>query len=180
MGMNDSHPLPPRLVALLQDMPLEELAFVAVPVRARHDGWTKARQQGFILRLALGGCVSVAARGVGKTKASAYRLRERPGATSFAASWDKALGWGRDRTVDVALEIALCGERVPVIRDGRCVAIVHRPNNRLAMAVLNALDRRAERLPDPFGGSAAFEDMLDALRGAPGGATENEGFLPLK
>ena len=56
MGMADSLALPPRLLALLQDMPLEELAFVPVPVRARHDGWTKARQQGFILRLALGGC----------------------------------------------------------------------------------------------------------------------------
>ena len=58
--MANSHPLSPRLLAILQDMPLEQLAFVAVPVRARHDGWTKVRQQGFILRLALCGCVTPA------------------------------------------------------------------------------------------------------------------------
>ena len=45
--MPDSNPLSPRLIAILQDMPLEELAFTPVPVRARHDGWTKVRQQGF-------------------------------------------------------------------------------------------------------------------------------------
>jgi hypothetical protein len=163
--MAESHPLPPRLIAILQDMPLEELAFAPVPVRARRDGWTKERQQGFILRLALCGCVTRAARGVGMTKASAYRLRERPGAESFAESWDRALGWGQDRTIDVGLEIALCGEQVPVMRDGRCVGIVHRPNNRLTLAVLNAMDRRAARHPLGHDPVQAFERALAALAG---------------
>ena len=86
MGMDQPFAFSPRLVALLRDMPLEELAFIAVPVRARHDGWTKVRQQGFILRLALGGCVTLAAKAVGKTRKSAYRLRERADAASFAAA----------------------------------------------------------------------------------------------
>jgi hypothetical protein len=77
------------------------------------------------------------------TRKSAYRLRERPGAESFAAAWDRAQSWGRDRTVDVGLERSLCGERVPIVRDGRVVGEVLRHDNRLAMAVLNALDRRA-------------------------------------
>jgi hypothetical protein len=145
--MADSHALPPRLVALLEDMPLEELAFTPVPVRARHDGWTVERQKWFILRLALGGCVSVAARGVGMTRKSAYRLRERPGAESFAAAWDRAQSWGQDRTVDVGLERSLLGERVPIVRNGRVVGEVLRHDNRLAMAVLNALDRRAAARP---------------------------------
>jgi hypothetical protein len=134
-------------MALLEDMPLEELAFAPVPVRARRDGWTAERQKWFILRLALGGCVSVAARGVGMARKSAYRLRERPGAESFAAAWDRAQGWGQDRTVDVGLERSLCGERVPIVRNGRVVGQVHRHDNRLAMAVLNALDRRAAARP---------------------------------
>jgi hypothetical protein len=174
--MADSHPLPPRLLAILQDMPLEELAFMPVPVRARRDGWTSVRQQGFILRLALGGCVTRAAKGVGMTKASAYRLRERPGATSFAAAWDRALGWGQDRTIDVGLEIALLGEQVPIVRDGRCVGIVHRPNNRLALAVLNAMDRRAARHPLGHDRLQAFERALAAL-GANATPTGNKGFL---
>jgi hypothetical protein len=118
-----------------------------VPVRPRHDGWTVERQKWFILRLALGGCVAVAAKGVGMTRKSAYRLRERPGAESFAAAWDRAAGWGQDRTVDVGLERALCGERVPIVRNGRVVGEIHRHDNRLAMAVLNALDRRAVARP---------------------------------
>lgn len=147
IGMADSYALSPRLIALLEDMPLEELAFTPVPVRARHDGWTADRQKWFILRLALGGCVSAAARGVGMTRKSAYRLRERPGAASFAAAWERAQGWGRDRTVDVSLERAMLGERVPIVRNGRVVGEVHRHDNRLAMAVLNALDRRAVARP---------------------------------
>jgi len=145
--MADSYAPSPRLLALLEDMSLEELAFTPVPVKPRHDGWTVERQKWFILRLALGGCVSVAARGVGMTRKSAYRLRERAGAQSFAAAWDRAQGWGQDRTVDVGLERSLCGERVPVVRNGRVVGEVHRYDNRLAMAVLNALDRRAVARP---------------------------------
>ncbi|HYG47242.1 MAG TPA: hypothetical protein VD846_04790 [Allosphingosinicella sp.] len=147
--MPDSLALPPRLIALLEDMPLEELAFTPVPVKPRHDGWTVERQKWFILRLALCGCVSVAARGVGMTRKSAYRLRDRPGAGGFAAAWERAQGWGRDRTVDVSLERGLLGERVPIVRNGRVVGEIHRHDNRLAMAVLNALDRRAVARPTP-------------------------------
>ncbi|HEY0044598.1 MAG TPA: hypothetical protein VGB62_08620 [Allosphingosinicella sp.] len=145
----DSLALPPRLAALLADMPLEALAFTPVSVRARHDGWTPERQRGFILRLALAGCVSVAARAAGVTRKSAYRLRDRPGAESFAAAWDRAIRWGQDRTVDTALEKALVGERIPIVREGRCIGERWRVDNRLSLAVLNALDRRSTRLGDP-------------------------------
>lgn len=174
--MADSFPLPPRLLAILDDMPLEELAFTPVAVRARRDGWTKAAQQGFIVRLALGGCVSLAARAVGKTRKSAYRLRERPDAESFAAAWDTAVGWGRDRTLDVALERSLCGEEVPVMRAGRCVGVRHRYDNRLTMAVLNALDRRAASRLSGHDPVEAFERALAAIGQGEPAATENKGF----
>jgi hypothetical protein len=164
--MSDSQPfgLTPRLVALLRDMPLEELAFAPVPVRARHDGWTVERQKGFILRLALGGHVTLAARAVGKTRKSAYRLRGRPDAASFAASWDKAAGWGQDRRLDVALERALYGERVPIVRNGRCVGEVVRHDNRLGMAVLNAMDRRAAARPELGRIAEELYDLFDAAQ----------------
>jgi len=177
IGMIDSHALPPRLLALLEDMPLEELAFTPVPVRARHDGWTVERQKWFILRLALGGCVSVAARGVGMTRKSAYRLRGRRGAESFAAAWDQALGWGQDQRVDVALERALCGEAVPIVRDGRVVGERLRYDNRLTFAVLNALDRRAAARLGGADPAAMFEAALAALGGDAAAGTENKGFL---
>ncbi|HEX6374198.1 MAG TPA: hypothetical protein VFZ91_00595 [Allosphingosinicella sp.] len=159
--MADSYALPPRLLALLDDMPIEELAFTPVRVNPRHDGWTVERQKWFILRLALGGCVSVAARGVGMSRKSAYRLRERPGAASFAAAWERAQGWGQDRTVDVGLERALYGERVPIVRNGRVVGEIRRHDNRLAMAVLNALDRRAVARPVTPAVEAALHRLVE-------------------
>ena len=175
--MADSHALPPRLLELLQDMPLEELAFTPVPVKARHDGWTVERQKWFILRLALSGCVSASARGVGMTRKSAYRLLDRPGSESLAAAWAKALGWGQGRTLNKSLERALLGEIVPIVREGRVVGERHRFDNRLAMAVLNALDRRTERR---FGGAdpaAVFRAAVAALgRETKDAPTENKGF----
>jgi hypothetical protein len=175
--MVDSLALPPRLLAVLQDMPLEELAFTPVPVKPRHDGWTVERQKWFILRLALGGCVSVAARGVGMTRRSAYRLLDRPGSEGFAAAWGKALGWGQDRTLDKSLERSLLGERVPIVRDGRVVGERHRYDNRLSFAVLNALDRRSESRLGQADPAAVFRAAVDALA-AEGKLTptEHKGF----
>lgn len=67
-------------------------AFHPVPVGARRDGWTPARQAGFIGMLAETGSVLAAARFVSMSRESAYRLRKRPGAAGFAAAWDAALG----------------------------------------------------------------------------------------
>lgn len=69
-------------------------AFVAVPTRARADGWTPLRQGDFIGFLAESGSVAEAARQVGLTRESAYKLRRRPGAESFAAAWDAAVAGG--------------------------------------------------------------------------------------
>jgi len=141
----DDYPLPPRLLDILQDMPLGQLAFRPVPLKLRRDGWTPRRQQAFILRLALCGSVAKAAQGVGMGRESAYRLRRHPGAASFAASWDRAVGWGQDRMLDMAMERAIVGELRPVFRRGELVGEYMRHDNRLAMSVLKALDRRADR-----------------------------------
>jgi hypothetical protein len=74
IGMDESLRLPPRLAAILEDLPLEELAFTPVPVKPRRDGWTPERQLAFILRLALLGGVAAAAKAVGMSRESAYRL----------------------------------------------------------------------------------------------------------
>lgn len=157
--MTEPHSLPDAVCAILDGLPLEQLAFTPVPVKPRHDGWTVARQRGFVLRLAVCGCVSAAARGAGMSAQSAYRLRKHPEAASFAAAWDKALGWGVDRTTDVALERALDGEVRPIFYRGRRIGERRVHDNRLAIAVLGRLDRR-ERLRGAGGGrdgAAAFD-----------------------
>ncbi len=63
-------------------------AFVPVPLRARADGWTPWRQATFLGFLAETGSVRSAALRVGMTRETAYRLRRRCGAESFASAWD--------------------------------------------------------------------------------------------
>lgn len=62
-----------------------------VPRRARHDGWTPARQAAFLAGLAATRSVSAAAASVGLSASSAYRLRRHPAAAAFRTSWDAAL-----------------------------------------------------------------------------------------
>ena len=69
--------------------PLHE-RFTPVPVRARRDGWTVARQQGFVAALGRGCRVEDAARAVGMSGRTAYRLLDRPGAASFVKAWRMA------------------------------------------------------------------------------------------
>lgn len=139
--MDDSLSLPPRLAALAADLPLERLAFAPVPVRGRQDGWSEARQRGFVVRLALCGSVGRAAAAVGMTRRSAYRLRTRPGAEEFAAAWDMALGWGRASRVDFAIERAVAGEVRPHFYKGRKCGEEVRFSDGLTIAVLNMMAR---------------------------------------
>lgn len=67
-------------------------AFYPVPTRTRRDGWTVERQADFLGMLAETGSVIGACEAVGMSRKSAYRLRALPGAESFAAAWDAALG----------------------------------------------------------------------------------------
>jgi hypothetical protein len=70
--------------------------FRPVPLRSRRDGWSEGRQCAFLVQLYLTGSATAAAKAVGMSRASAYRLRERQGAESFAFAWDRVLslpGW---------------------------------------------------------------------------------------
>ena len=114
------------------------LAFTPVPFeRTRPDGWTERRQQDFIKALAAMGSVIHAARAVGMTKRSAYQLRNRPGAESFAQAWDIALAIGYADAFDRAMVRALHGVTTPRYYKGKQVGTRHRFDNRLALAALN-------------------------------------------
>jgi hypothetical protein len=121
--------------------PDEPIPFTPVPfARNRRSGWTEARQRAFIAALAEFGSVSAAAKSVGMSARGAYRLRERPGAESFAAAWDIAQESGRDRVRDMLVDRAMFGEIVPRFRKGRLVSWVHRYDFRAALAVLGTRD----------------------------------------
>lgn len=117
----------------------DPLAFTPVALdRVRHNGWTERRQRDFIVALAAMGTVLRAARAVGMTKQSAYNLRDRAGAESFAAAWDAALQMGYDEAFGQAMERAVHGITSPRFYRGKQVGTRHRFDYRLALAVLNA------------------------------------------
>ena len=114
------------------------IPFTPVPrLRKRRNGWTPEAQRAFIDALSRCGCISRAARAVGKTPKSAYRLLESEGAESFADAWDQAIARGVDALRLNALDRALHGAWVPVVRRGRIVSFEHRRSDRLAIALLS-------------------------------------------
>ena len=119
-----------------------DIDFTPVPrLRRRRDGWSEQRQRLFIAALAMCGTVSAAARAVGSTARSAYRLLDAPGADSFAAAWDTAIDQGYARMQAEALERSLKGAFVPVYRRGKLDRVEHRRCDKLAIALLNGKDR---------------------------------------
>ncbi len=131
-----------------------------VPVRrqARYDGWTEEKQRRFIEVLADTGLVGTAAKSVGLTRESAYRLRRAAGAEAFAAAWDAARHHAGGLIEDIAFERAIDGVAVPVLNEhGEQIASRTRYDNRLLVFLLRRL--RADR----YGG--------DLRGGPPAGAT---------
>lgn len=120
--MRESPPPPRRRVA----------KFTPVPLRYRKDGWTPQRQANFLGALAETGSVAAAARAIGLTRESAYRLRDKPGADSFAAAWDAILApldAVRMSTLSLLWHRAFYGTLKPVMRGGRHVATLASPDN---------------------------------------------------
>lgn len=117
-------------------LPAFDIPFDPVPVAKRHGGWTPEKQRGFIDALGVCGCVTAAAGHVGMTAKSAYRLRNRADAASFAAVWDLAAREGFARTRDDAVERAIHGEEVPVYRRGKQIGTRIRHDNQLMMTVI--------------------------------------------
>jgi hypothetical protein len=115
-------------------------AFTPVPMaRSRRDGWTPERQRGFIATLAESGIVAKAARSVGMGVRSAYALRRRPGAESFAIAWDMVEDEARERAFAFVMEHVINGATRPRFYRGRFVGTIHGVENRMAMAALRAL-----------------------------------------
>ena len=114
-----------------------DLDFTPVPQgRTRHDGWSPETQQRFIKALEAMGAVGPAARAVGMGRASAYRLRERPGAESFARAWDQAIERGRWRAFEYAMDHAINGVTTIRVLKGGSMTVSAGPDMRLVQAAL--------------------------------------------
>jgi hypothetical protein len=109
--------------------------------RVRHDGWTPERQRLFLVALAALGTVDAAAQAVGMSRISAYNLKKRADAESFADEWDRAVGFGRGMMFDYAMERAIHGVTTIKMRLGGVFEVHTGPDTKHIMKVL--------RLPPP-------------------------------
>ena len=113
--------------------------FSPVPLtRHRHDGWTPERQCGFIAARAESGVVAQAARAVGMSAASAYNLRRRPHAESFAIAWDMVEDEARERALAFVRDHVINGTTRPRFYRGKFVGTIHGVESRMALAALRA------------------------------------------
>jgi hypothetical protein len=133
-------PDPAAADAFPDDAAADMLAFAAVPVRPRHDGWTAEKQQAFIEGLADTGSVTKAALGVFMSPDSAYRLRRRADAGEFDKAWEAALAVATRRLVDVAFERAIDGVENPIFHKGEVVGSRRTVSDRPLMFLLKHQD----------------------------------------
>ena len=155
------------------------LRFDPVPVRAQHNGWSPGRQRRFIIALARGDGPGEAARALGKTRQSAYDLRKRPGAESFAAAWDEALAFAQEVQAAASAPAAgLAGIEtllVPRYYRGRLIGFVQREDVHGAMRLLGRLDRLTERLRESD--QRAHDERMEAFARLTGIDTSDENSL---
>jgi hypothetical protein len=124
---------------------LDTAPFASVAPRPRRDGWTPAVQHAFIAAIAVGGSVSDACRHVGRSRKSAYAMRQRDDAAGFAAAWDDAISGSEEQLVDGAVERCIDGLTVPVFYRGRNVGERSVYDNRLLMFMLRRRELSAAR-----------------------------------
>lgn len=114
--------------------------------RKRRVGWDEARQRGFVDLLARTPSISFAARTVGMSPQSVYRLLEKPGAEQFAKAIDIAIDHGLMQLRMASTLRGLGEDAVPVFRRGRHVRTELRHNDRLAMTILRQAVGDPDRL----------------------------------
>ena len=123
----------------------------------RRNSITPDKQRKFIAMLAATGVVSRAALHIGVSLEALYKLREKPGAESFAKAWDAAIERGVDRIEAAAMERAIKG--VPyehVLANGDIVVHGAKHNENLVMFFLK--NRRPEKYSQHLRpGNAVYE-----------------------
>lgn len=135
-------------------------AFTPVKTRERADGWKPEVQCGFLAALYLTGSVTAAAREVGMSRVTAYALREKHGAESFAAAWDhvlnldncdeqeprstrpkrRAVGDWRKLTVSDLIWRVEIGLWRPMIYRGKLCGIAQKPDNSALLRLIRRLN----------------------------------------
>ena len=143
--------------------------FTPAPTRKRHAGWTATRQRRFIEHLSLTGAVGEACALVGVASSSAYRLRNKAGAESFARAWDAALSLAPTRLAAIAFDRAINGRVERFYKDGELVMERRMPSDHLLTWLLSRLDPLRFGSPSAKALAAATGDPhVRAVKDLPG------------
>ena len=103
--------------------------------------WTPGERRCFLDKLRETANVSAAARAAGKSRSSAYQLRQQDEA--FRAAWDEALEEALDMLEAELWRRALKGVPRPVYYGGKCCGVIRSYSDQLGMFLLKA--HRPER-----------------------------------
>lgn len=136
--------------------------FHPAPTRKQHAGWTAERQRRFIDILSLTGSVGQASAAAGVSSRSAYRLRNKAGAESFAAAWDAAQTLAATRLAAIAFDRAVNGRAERFYKDGELVMERRMPSDYLLTWLLARLDPARFGSPLAAARAAAIGDPRPA------------------
>lgn len=137
---------------------------------------TPAKQAAFCSALAEHGNVRLACRAVQVSPQTAYRARRT--SYAFRQCWDAALVLARDHAEQVLADRALNGVEEKVFYHGEEVATRTRYSDRLLLAHLARLDKRAEEREvcddchAPLMAEEDFDEAVEALEGGEGEGPE--------
>ncbi|WP_435416941.1 hypothetical protein WAB17_08560 [Parerythrobacter aurantius] len=106
---------------------------------ARHDGWSLEKQVGFLRQLSATHSIADAAKSVGMSRQSAYRLRSRLKGKAFDLAWEVAFHHSYDVLAHAALERALNGVERPVFFQGEQIGSYRNYDERLTVALLDRM-----------------------------------------
>ncbi len=183
--MNDSSALPsPALLAETGSafVPTTDAAGIpaAIATAAPEPRWTGERMAEFIAELAATQCVATAARRVGMSRQSAYRLRARQAGEAFDLAWAIALEQAYRQLQSAALARALNGTEVPVYQRGELIGTRQHFDERLTCFLLGK--GRQYKTPVPHKRRAAldqwqgrFEELVEQVRAGTAQGDGDEG-----
>ena len=134
------------------------------------DRWNKPKMAAFLRELASTHCVLSAAKAVGMSRQSAYKLRNRLKGEPFDIAWEAAFQHGYDALHHAALERALHGVEVPVFHNGEQVGSRQHFDERLTTFLLSARNRSGAQQLSRYRAAADFyaerwDELLEHVEG---------------
>ena len=136
------------------------------------DRWSKRKMADFLRVLAAQQSVAAAARSVGMSRQSAYKLRNRLKGEPFDIAWEAAFQHGYDALHQAALERALHGVEVPVFHKGEQIGARRHFDERLTVFLLARRNTVGAQRLGRYGAAAEFwserwERMLEQVETGP-------------